>query len=148
MDSTSTPQLQGVVIITLPPPDNPSKGKTITSIFTLSNPNTPSPLSTPQQQTPQHHQTFSFKSFFNTPRKALGLLSFSLLAILLFTSFSSSNTLYELRNSNNEDDDQKIDSFFLNSDPKMSVSEKVGKDVEFKLGRVVQRCGGEWDDVE
>ncbi|KAF5200036.1 Aspartyl protease apcb1 [Thalictrum thalictroides] len=138
-------QINGVVIITLPPVDNPSKGKTITSIFTISEPNDTS-LPTTQQQLQQNQNQnqlhlppshrFSFKSFCNTHRRVLGLLSISLLAILFWNSLSSSTTLYELNSS--EQDDQEVNPFVFPLYPKVDLGKRVLKDV-VKLGKLVER---------
>ncbi|ESW24779.1 hypothetical protein PHAVU_004G159400 [Phaseolus vulgaris] len=54
MDDDQFPQIKGVVIISLPPPDNPSLGKTITA-FTFSDPSSPQPSLLLQQS--HQHQT-------------------------------------------------------------------------------------------
>ncbi|KAF8407830.1 hypothetical protein HHK36_006966 [Tetracentron sinense] len=140
-----SPQLKGVVIITLPPLDNPSFGKTITA-FTLSD-TVPSPLQEPQQPQQQQqqdlipirssqnpdHQFFSFKIFFfGSPRILLGFLGISLLAIFLWNSVSS-GTLLESRNS---DDDREFNSFIFTLHPKMGNGEMSKLDVG---GRFVER---------
>ncbi|OMO58826.1 Peptidase A1 [Corchorus capsularis] len=154
MDPDERPQqVTGFVIITLPPSDNPSLGKTITA-FTLTNdvfpqsnqtqqrqqeetlPTTttqvltspPPPLSSP----PQNPQLgFSFSNlFFDNPRKLLGFLGISLFALLLYSS-SFSDTFVELRNSNNDDNDEKPQSFLF------PLYHKLGADSELKLGRFV-----------
>ncbi|XP_022736978.1 aspartyl protease APCB1-like [Durio zibethinus] len=146
MDSDERPQqVTGVVIITLPPSDNPSLGKTITA-FTLTNDVFPQSNQTQQreQEQEQHLPTtqtitsppqnpqlgFSFsRLFLDNPRKLLGFLGISLLALLLYSS-AFSNTSVELRNSNN-DDDEKPQSFIF------PLYHKMGADSELKLGRFV-----------
>eukprot|EP01018_Ginkgo_biloba_P038813 Gb_39151 [translate_table: standard] len=48
MASSMQPELKGVVIISLPPPNNPSEGKTVCAAFTVRDPSV--------QQQQQHHQ--------------------------------------------------------------------------------------------
>ncbi|XP_059640684.1 aspartyl protease APCB1 [Cornus florida] len=144
MESDQAPQLKGVVIITLPPSDNPSLGKTITA-FTLSDsPPTPphqapreqqeqeqQQLALPIQSSPNHQFRFSLrKTLFGSPRIRLGLLGVSLLALISWVSISP-NTLLESRNS--DDDDQKPNSFVFPLYPKWGIQ----GDVELKLGRFV-----------
>ncbi|KAG8369066.1 hypothetical protein BUALT_Bualt15G0111600 [Buddleja alternifolia] len=128
----SQAQLKGIVMITLPPPHNPSSGKTITTL-TLSDrfssaaspqeslpqhdqqPSTSSPqLSLPQlgdqpQLTtpPQNHQSLSF--FFNnrgTYRIVLPILVVTLIATYLWVSLSP-ETLSEIKIGNDVDDDDR-----------------------------------------
>ncbi|XWS48311.1 hypothetical protein CRYUN_Cryun13aG0064600 [Craigia yunnanensis] len=149
MDSDERPQqVTGVVIITLPPSDDPSLGKTITT-FTLTNDVFPQSHLTQQREqeqvqnlptthvltspppSPQNPQLgFSFsRPFFDNPRMLLGFLGISLFALLLYCS-AFSNTFVELRNSNN-DDDEKPESFIF------PLYHKLGADSELKLGRFV-----------
>ncbi|XVE58766.1 hypothetical protein DITRI_Ditri04bG0195600 [Diplodiscus trichospermus] len=148
MDSDERPQqVTGVVIITLPPSDNPCLGKTITA-FTLTNDVLPQShqthqpeqdqnlpatqaLTSPPPLVPQNPQLgFSFSRLFSdNPRKLLGFLGISLFALLLYSS-AFSNTFVELRNSNN-DDDEKPQSFIF------PLYHKLGADSELKLGRFV-----------
>ncbi|KAL5722169.1 hypothetical protein ACHQM5_005720 [Ranunculus cassubicifolius] len=146
--------VNGVVIISLPPVDNPSKGKTITSIFSISEPsppnNNPSPL-TPQEQFynhnlplqsqphyPHYRNFLSFKSFFNTPRKILSLVCVSVLGILLWNSVFSGDTLYELKYEERNGNQDEINSFVFPLHSKLSG--KIG-DLEMKLRKVVKRDG-------
>ncbi|KAE8694220.1 Detected protein of confused Function [Hibiscus syriacus] len=147
MNSDERPQqVTGVVIITLPPSDNPSYGKTITA-FTLSNDDVlPQSLRTqkpdqnlptthvvtsppPSPQNPQHGFSFS-RLFSDNPRRLLGFLGISLFA-LLFCSSSFSNTSVELRNSN-DSDNEKPRSFIFPLYHKLGAA-----DTELKLGRFV-----------
>ncbi|KAB2055013.1 hypothetical protein ES319_A11G006300v1 [Gossypium barbadense] len=145
-DERPQQQVTGVVIITLPPSDNPSFGKTITA-FTLTNDVLPQSLTTqepdqvlpttrvvssppPSSQSPQ--LGFSFSGFFSeNPRKLLGFLGVSLFALLLYSSCFSS-TFVELRNSNDNDDDNKPESFIFPLYHKLGAA-----DLELKLGRFV-----------
>ncbi|XP_031279049.1 aspartyl protease APCB1 isoform X2 [Pistacia vera] len=145
MDSEeSVPQLRGVVIITLPPPDNPSLGKTITA-FTVTN-DSPQPHQTPQENDliPQEQnavpelplqsppvQFYIPRPLFDSPRKLFGLLGIAVLALLLYSSVFS-HTVQELRNSKEDREDKKTLIFPLYR--KSSVPEN---DIEFKLGRAV-----------
>ncbi|KAL6994873.1 hypothetical protein U1Q18_005010 [Sarracenia purpurea var. burkii] len=151
MESDQSPQLKGFVIITLPPPDNPSLGKTITA-FTLSN--SPPPPPEPPRSAPQLPQEppLSFQSppppppnperqflvrraLFGRPRILLGLLGVSLLALVFWVS-ESPNTHFDLRNSN---DDQNPSSFIFPLYPKLGIREMSQRDVELKLGRFVRK---------
>uniref|UniRef100_A0A5B6Z5Z1 Putative aspartic proteinase Asp1 n=1 Tax=Davidia involucrata TaxID=16924 RepID=A0A5B6Z5Z1_DAVIN len=144
MESGQAPQLKGVVIITLPPSDNPSLGKTITA-FTLSDsPPTPpqQPHQAPQEQlqlptrsSPNRERQFSLVSrLFGSPRTVLGLLGISVVALFLWASVSP-ETLFELRSSS--DDDRKPSSFIFPLYPKLGDREISQRDVELKLGRFV-----------
>ncbi|TKY44692.1 Aspartic proteinase Asp1 [Spatholobus suberectus] len=153
MEGDQTPQIKGVVIISLPPPDNPSLGKTITA-FTYSDPY-PQPSLQPNQQ--QSHQTlpnaqssdpplqsypsnpqlsFSFRRLFHsTPMKLLSFFGILLFALFLYGSVSSTNTQI-LRGPKN-DDDERPSSFFFPLFPKFGVLGQ--KDVKMKLGKLVQK---------
>lgn len=129
-------QLHGVVIITLPPADNPSKGKTITSFFSLTQPNPPPPPSLPLPQQHIHiHTNFRFRKF----RRAFSFISISILAILLWRSLYSSQTIFEFSSAEkeNEGNDEENNSFVFPIYPKWGVGEKHGNDVELKLGKVL-----------
>ncbi|KAI6674190.1 hypothetical protein NL676_002096 [Syzygium grande] len=139
MASDHSPRLQGVVIITLPPPDNPSLGKTITA-FTLSDdpPATPAqepdrPLTRqpdlPVRLPPRNPELrFSLRSLLlGSPRAVLGFLGVSLFAFFLFASLYS-RTLQKLRDS---DEDRERDTFVFPLFP------KFGDDVQLKVGRFV-----------
>ncbi|KAL6319494.1 hypothetical protein AAG906_014169 [Vitis piasezkii] len=153
MEFGQSPQLKGVVIITLPPPDNPSLGKTITA-FTLSDPPLDRPHHTRQQLQRQQHQEeeeeeeephqlpspsppnpalqFSVRKLsLGNPRILLGFLGVSLFVFLLW-NFASSSPLVELRRKN---DDREPTSFILPLYPKLG-SRSLG-DLELKLGKFV-----------
>ncbi|XP_044466679.1 aspartyl protease APCB1-like [Mangifera indica] len=147
MDSEeSSPQLRGVVIITLPPPDNPSLGKTITA-FTVTD---DSPQVQPHQTQEENEvipevqypvpelplqylpiQFFLPRLLFGSPRKLFGLLGISVLALLLYSSVFS-HTVQELRNSHEDREDKKTLIF-----PLYRKSSVRAIDIEFKLGRFV-----------
>ncbi|XP_024020267.1 aspartyl protease APCB1 [Morus notabilis] len=140
MESDHPPQIKGVVIITLPPPDNPSLGKTITA-FTLSN---SSPTQTHQEsqnqnnlpiQSPQNPQLqFPFprlRLFHGVPRRLFALLGISIFTLVLF-SHVFPTVVEEFRRSN---DDEGPESFIFPLYSKLGVPGK--KDVELKLGRFV-----------
>lgn len=150
MESDHSPQLKGVVIISLPPPDNPSLGKTITA-FTLSDSAPqPHPHRSPQEQQQPHrnHQIrrpvqsppnplirFSFIRlglFHGVPRKLLIFLGISLLALALY-SFVFPKAVEEFQRSNEDEDGNR--SFILPLYPKLGV--RGQKDAELKLGRFV-----------
>ncbi|CAN4100329.1 unnamed protein product [Withania somnifera] len=149
-ETKHSPPVQGVVIITLPPPDNPSLGKSITA-FTLSD----SPPHHPQQQegsVPQQQQQQSQphnqdpntdfllvslqRSFLFGPRIILGLLGLSLIALSFWSSSLTQETLFELRDVDH-DRNSSSGSFILPLNPKHGGAWKSRTDVEFKLGRFV-----------
>ncbi|GMQ11251.1 hypothetical protein CsSME_00053953 [Camellia sinensis var. sinensis] len=154
-----SPQLKGFVIITLPPADNPSLGKTITA-FTLSDDSPqPQPQSQSQSQQP-HHQSppppppppllpiqsppnpqlpqFSpRRSLFGTRRIRLSLLGIFLIALILWR-YSSPSTLYEELSSSNEDR-EKPTSFIFPLYPKLGIREMSQRDIELKLGKFVRK---------
>lgn len=142
------PPLTGVVIITLPPADNPSLGKTITA-FTLSDsallpihqniesdrhrndqpPQPHAPILTPYSPDLQ----FSFSRVFRQNRKVVwGFLAISLIGFALYSS-PYTRTIQELKGRENED---KPTSFIFPLFQKSSGG-VVGGDVELKLGRFV-----------
>lgn len=155
-----SPQLTGIVIITLPPPDNPSLGKTITA-FTLSDHQRSTQQQLPQLDQPQSaHQVdeappqlvahnpgpqtqslSSFRSFLhNSPRTVLPILGISLIALYLWVSISQ-ETFFQLRDDlGNDDDPQKNKSqhtfiFPLYQKPYRGNGD-LG-DFELKLGRLM-----------
>ncbi|KAL5748915.1 hypothetical protein ACOSP7_025955 [Xanthoceras sorbifolium] len=142
MDSNEIPRINGFVIITLPPPDNPSLGKTITA-FTLTDDNSQTHETQQQEQHPRPSERppqspqlqFSFSSLFpGFSRKFLAFLGVSLFALLLYSSVFS-HTLQELRNSNDDQEHKK--SFIFPLYHKLGNREVSQRDVEFKLGRFV-----------
>lgn len=127
-DDEDCSQLKGVVFITLPPPDNPSLGKTITA-FTLSNQphqSPPLPPSAPQSAPPSHLPItlpHARRSLFGHPRRriSLTLMGIALFAILTFCSLQSPQSLLkltspgslnELDQDDKDDDKNLIPSFF------------------------------------
>ncbi|KAM7483014.1 hypothetical protein LguiB_007597 [Lonicera macranthoides] len=142
MEFDESPQLKGFVIITLPPANNPSLGKTVTA-FTLSD----SPSTSPQQphQTPEQiqppqipiglNQLPSRRVLIHKSRLVLGLVAVSLVALILSLSASPTSTLFELRSS--DDDDRNPSSFILPLYPKLARGETSERDIELKLGRFV-----------
>ncbi|MCD9558802.1 hypothetical protein HAX54_016422 [Datura stramonium] len=153
-ETKDSPPVQGVVIITLPPPNNPSLGKTITA-FTLSDSPThqqqqeppPSQQSQPRNQEQQYsipHQDpntgFLYvsleRSFFLGPKMVLGFLGISLIALSFWSSLTQ-ETLFELRDVDH-DHNSSNSSFILPLYPKRGSSAwNSSTDVEFKLGRFV-----------
>ncbi|KAJ7969679.1 Aspartic proteinase Asp1 [Quillaja saponaria] len=148
MENDNCPQLKAVVIISLPPPDNPSLGKTITA-FTISD-------SSPSEQSQQTHEAetnhnnqevqdhhlpfqpnppnpqlqFSFRNLsLSSPIKIFGLLGISFFALLLCGSVYT-DTFRELRDSEN---DRELVSFLFPLFPKLSI--RGQQDNELKLGR-------------
>ncbi|KAF8022512.1 hypothetical protein BT93_F0126 [Corymbia citriodora subsp. variegata] len=146
MESDHSPRLKGVVIITLPPPDNPSLGKTITA-FTLSDDPPTSPSSQEPDRPPTHQRDlpvrlpprnpelrFSLKSLLlGSPRAVLGFLGVLLFAFFLFASLYP-RTVQELRDSS---EDRERESFVFPLYPKFGGGFLSRDDVELKLGRFV-----------
>ena len=147
-ETKNSPPIQGVVIITLPPPDNPSYGKTIKA-FTLSD----SPTHQQQQEQEQeeeppqqgqpHNQDVNAgvlhvsleRSFFFRPTIVFGLLGISLIALSFWSSLTQ-ETLFELRDVE-QDHKSSNSSFILPLYPKRGGAWNSRTDVEFKLGRFV-----------
>ncbi|XP_057770538.1 aspartyl protease APCB1 [Salvia miltiorrhiza] len=148
-----SPQLTGIVIITLPPPDNPSLGKTITA-YTLSDnqisstsqslhpPNDPSPSPPPQssRQSLSSLRSFSHRS----PRTILPILGIALIALYVWSSVSQEE-FFRLRDhvenydDDDDDDNQKNKSrstFILPLYRKPYGGNGDLPDVELKLGRI------------
>ncbi|XP_047332074.1 aspartyl protease APCB1-like [Impatiens glandulifera] len=122
MEPENSPKLKSVVIITLPPLDNPSLGKTITAITVSAI--SPIPTTLPSEtihqnsglQPPQipspasiRRQLSIRKSLFGIPRITLGFLGAFLAAMIVWASYST-HSLGELRNSN-EERNQQPDTF-------------------------------------
>ncbi|KAK6787598.1 hypothetical protein RDI58_016123 [Solanum bulbocastanum] len=143
-ESKNSPPIQGVVIITLPPPDNPSYGKTITA-FTLSDSPTHQQQQEeePSQQSQPHNQDLNTgvlraslkRSFFFRPKIVFGLLGISLIALSFWSSLTQ-ETLFELRDVEH-DLKSSNSSFILPLYPKRGGAWNSRTDVEFKLGRFV-----------
>ena len=145
-DSDRSPQLKGVVIITLPPPDNPSLGKTITA-FTVSdsspyqthqeqlhNNNHQSHIPAQTQQNPHLQISFPrFRLFHGVPRKLVLFLGISIFALVLYAHVYPV-VVKEFRRSNDDDDDGPK-SFLFPLYPKLGI--RGENNVQLKLGRVV-----------
>jgi len=118
-DQQQQQRVHSVVIITLPPSDDPSQGKTI-SAFTLTdhdypleippedNPN-PSFQPDPLHRNQQSPLLFSDLSM-NSPRLVLGLLGISLLAVAFYASvFPNSVQMFRVSpDERNRDDDDNL----------------------------------------
>lgn len=156
MDDDQFPQIKGVVIISLPPPDNPSLGKTITA-FTFSDPSAPQP-SLPQQS--HQHQTnineynntdpplhsypsnaqlgFSRRRLFHrTPVRFFSFFGVFLFALFLYGSVSSTTTLELSGPKNDGDDDGKPGSYLFPLYPKFGVLGQ--KNMKLQLGKLVHK---------
>ncbi|WJX29955.1 hypothetical protein P8452_18544 [Trifolium repens] len=146
MEDDESPQLKSVVIISLPPSNNPSLGKKITA-FTFYNPFSRQPQS--QQQQPQNNDVsfqsypsnpqnlFSFRRLFNSaPIKFFTFFGVFLFALFLYGSlYSTETTLELLRLKNDNDGDNEPSSFLFPLFPKHGV---VGqRDLKLKLGKIV-----------
>lgn len=152
-DDDQSPQLKGVVIISLPPPDNPSLGKTITA-FTLTNNDYPQSHQTPQTHQedqlpissppppPSQNSQLQFPSsrlFLGTPRKLLSFVFISLFALAIYSSLFT-NTFQELKSNNNDDDDdQKPKSYVFPLYHKLGIREIPLNDLENHLRRFVYK---------
>ncbi|TYJ98986.1 aspartyl protease APCB1 isoform X2 [Cucumis melo var. makuwa] len=148
-------KIKGVVVITLPPPDNPSLGKSITA-FTLTDdfpeppgesvavdqevqqPNTdlltlpPNlPIQTPLSQ---RSIPLSRELFAGTPRKLVAVLGIALVAVYLYAS-NFPETIQELRRSEKNDDDRPSSFLFP-----LYFQSELGdsSDFQLKLGRTVR----------
>ncbi|KAG6413746.1 hypothetical protein SASPL_126460 [Salvia splendens] len=156
-DETDEPssQLTGLVIITLPPPDNPSFGKTITA-FTLSDnhissttsqsthpPNDPSPSPSPppppQQISARRQSPSSLGNFSHRrPSTILPILCICFIALYCWSSISQEE-VFRLRDDFDNDDDEddhknKSRTTFLF--PLYRKPYGGNGDVELKLGRL------------
>ncbi|KAJ9542348.1 hypothetical protein OSB04_028854 [Centaurea solstitialis] len=151
-DDEDQSQLKGFVIITLPPPDNPSLGKTITA-FTIPNPN-PNPNSPPQppSQPPIHSSLRHgrIRTLIAHPRRRRiswtlsGIALFAILTVCftqspinrfkLATSEPNSNEFDQ--DGNDDDDDRRSNSFVFPLLPKLGSRERSKtRDMEVKLGK-------------
>ncbi|KAL3366614.1 hypothetical protein AABB24_011355 [Solanum stoloniferum] len=143
-ETKNSPPIQGVVIITLPPPDNPSYGKTITA-FTLSDSPTHQQQEEeePPQQSQPHNQDLNTgvlrasleRSFFFRPKIVFGLLGISLIALSFWSSLTQ-ETVFELRDVEH-DHKSSNSSFILPLYPKRGGAWNSRTDDEIKLGRFV-----------
>lgn len=133
--------LKGFVIITLPPSNNPSLGKTITA-FTLPN----SPLPPPRTPTQSHLPVSLRTPFFTHQRRKISwtILGIALFALLTFCSIQSPQTLLKITNygslseidQNDDHDDKKVNSFIFPLFPKFGFGEMYKmRDMEVKLGK-------------
>ncbi|CAK9312175.1 unnamed protein product [Citrullus colocynthis] len=160
-------KIKGVVVITLPPPDNPSLGKSITA-FTLTD-DFPEPpresvaVGQEVQETNSNHLTLqpnlpkapsnqpsiplSRELFAGTPRKLVVLLSIALVSIYLYSS-NFPETLQELRSSEKNDEDRRTSLLFP-----LYFETELGdtSDFQLKLGRTVgvnkDDLGAKFNDV-
>lgn len=136
------PKIQGVVIISLPPKDNPSLGKTITA-FTISDSDSDSVIPHHEQNHPNDPETnndLAFQSYPPSPQhrfsftKIFSLFGVILFALFLYGSVSNSETLLrELRR--NSERDEGSDSFVFPLFPKFGIHGQ--QDVKLKLGKLV-----------
>ncbi|XP_047938522.1 aspartyl protease APCB1 [Salvia hispanica] len=141
-----SPHLTGIVIITLPPPDNPSFGKTITA-FTLSDnpfssttsqsthpPTDPSPPP-PRRQSPSSLGNFSHRR----PSTILPILCICFIALYCWSSISQEE-VFRLRddfdNDDDDDGDHKNKSRTTFLFPLYRKPYGGNGDVELKLGRL------------
>lgn len=154
-DDEDQPKLTGFVFISLPPPDNPSLGKTITA-FTLSNqPNHPPqqqpPPPPPPPSAPLSHLPISLphtrRTLLGHPRRRISwtLTGIALFALLTFCSLQSPQSLLKLTSpasltevDEDDNDDKKPNSFIFPLYPKLGFGEtSKSRDMEVKLGKFV-----------
>ncbi|CAJ2636938.1 unnamed protein product [Trifolium pratense] len=132
MEDDESPQLKSVVIISLPPSNNPSLGKKITA-FTFYNPFSRQPQPQQQQQ-PQNNDVsfqsfpsnpqnlFSFRRLFHSnPIKLFTFFGVFLFALFLYGSLYSTETTLELNRLKNNDGDDEPSSFLFPLFPKHGV---------------------------
>lgn len=149
-DDEDHSQLTSVVIITLPPPNNPSLGKTITA-YTLSDspnppPEQPSPPSPPPP--PPSELPISFRrsrtTHFADGRRRISwtLFGIALFALLTLCSLQSPQALFKFTSSetssetDQDDEDKKPNSFVFPLYPKLGFGEiSKTRDMEVKLGK-------------
>ncbi|XP_050203427.1 aspartyl protease APCB1 [Mercurialis annua] len=149
MESNDESSHVKVVIISFPPPNNPSLGKTITA-FTLTNTDHhhlfphqdqvfEAPVESPSipPQNPQIQSSFS-PLFFTTPIKLFLFLAISFFAVIAFRSLLFSSTLQELKSSES-DNDEKTQTFIFPLYHKFGIGEVAQRDVEHKLVRFVNK---------
>ncbi|KAI3725398.1 hypothetical protein L1987_65186 [Smallanthus sonchifolius] len=142
-DDEDQPQLKAYVIITLPPADNPSLGKTITA-FTLPNPPNQPPQQ-PLQPPPPSRLPISSDRTRDTlfARPIWAVLGIAFFALITFCYLQSSQSLLKLTSLEsstevdwNDDDDEKPNSFIFPLYPKLGFGEMWRmRDMEVKLGR-------------
>ncbi|MFS8019848.1 putative nepenthesin [Helianthus anomalus] len=144
-DNEDHPQLTSIVIITLPPADNPSLGKTITA-FTLSNPpNHPQPPPPPPSLRPIQ-STRTRETLFAHP--ILTLVGIFLVGLLTFCSLQPSQSVVSLGGSStseveeNDEEDKKVNGFVFPLYPKLGYGEMFKmRDMEVKLGKFLMFGG-------
>ncbi|KAL8141846.1 hypothetical protein V2J09_014878 [Rumex salicifolius] len=144
--------VKGVVIISLPPRDDPSMGKTVT-FYTISGDSLqqtneiqqpPLPIHLPPQN-PSNPLRIRARITGSRKRGLLGFLGFSLFLFVLLSSFSPQSP-FKLRDTESDSDEDRddTDTFVLPLFPKLGVrGDKSTSDIELKLGRfVLKEIGG------
>ncbi|KAJ8752760.1 hypothetical protein K2173_007070 [Erythroxylum novogranatense] len=153
MESDLSPQIKGVVIITLPPPDNPSLGKTITT-FTLTDDGHPlphpeqphqihtlegnhPPIQFPPPQRPSSNPLLQFslsRLLLDNPRGLLAFVSVSLFALFLYSTVFT-RSIQELKDSKDGQDPQ---SFIFPLYHKLGIYEMPQSELQQNLRFVVK----------
>ncbi|KAI3776415.1 hypothetical protein L1987_46196 [Smallanthus sonchifolius] len=142
-DDEDQPQLKAYVIITLPPTDNPSLGKTITA-FTLTNLQNQPPqqplLPPPPSRLPISSDRTRDTLIARPIWAVLGIAFFALITLCSLQSPQSFLKFASLESSTevdrNDDDDKKPNSFIFPLYPKLGFGEMWRmRDMEVKLGR-------------
>ncbi|KAK9062904.1 hypothetical protein SSX86_020094 [Deinandra increscens subsp. villosa] len=145
MAASSGDESKTFVIITLPPPDNPSLGKIITA-FTLSN-NTPTPS---HPTTTRRETTHPIRNW--TPLLLPLSIIAALFALLAFSSLLQSpqtllkllptSQLHQNHHDDNDDDQKPPNSFIFPLYPKLGFREiSRMRDIEVKLGKFLMFGG-------
>lgn len=139
-------RVHSVVIITLPPSDDPSKGKTI-SAFTLTDHDYPPEIQPEEERNPSFqpdplHQNPQSRLWFSdrtmgSPRLVLGLLGLSLLAIAFYGSvFPNSVQLFRVSDERDRDENNRLEttSFVFPVYHKLSAREIPERNLAEVLG--------------
>ncbi|GAU33215.1 hypothetical protein TSUD_144760 [Trifolium subterraneum] len=148
MEDDESPQLKSVVIISLPPSNNPSLGKKITA-FTFYNPFSRQPQPQQQQQQQPQNNDVSFQSypsnpqilfslrrfFYSTPVKFFTFFGIFLFALFLYGSIYSTETSLELLRLKNDNDSNEPSSFLFPLFPKHGVLGQ--RNLKLKLGKSI-----------
>lgn len=162
---SQTPQLKSVVIISIPPSNNPSLGKKITAFTFSNNPFSPQqqpqnnvPPMSPIQSYPSNHQLqfSSTRRFFHTTQiKFFTFFGIFLFALFLYGSLFSTITttleLSELKNHHHDGGDDEFDepsSFLFPLFKKYGVvGQRDLKLIDVKKGNFVTQKSGDSDGI-
>ncbi|CAN6478794.1 unnamed protein product [Victoria cruziana] len=130
------PQIKGVVVISLPPEDDPSKGKTITAAFTLAEtPSAPTHRNQSDRSPPIQERRMGFR-----PGKAVSVKrAMSLLGVAVLMFFMWQSGLPRIASYVGDDgsEDKDDNSFVYTLYPKHGQG--VEQDVALRLGMAIRR---------